>query len=454
MARQLRIEIRHSIGLWLFVPLLVLAWFYFNGGMAYYRTLLWVQASLDVRNIALFAAPCVAAAAAWMAGRERRRGSGELLTTMPQPPLARHLRVLLATILWGVTAYLIVALVLLILTARRATWGQPTFWPALIGLLALGTYGAIGFALGRTIPSRFTAPLVGVASYFVQAFVGYGSYGSLQLAANPLFGWLLYLSPVVELSASPWYGIQPNIGWQQATFLFGLGGLAIGAVALGARRTRATWGLCGGAALLTIAGVVLIHAAAPVGSGRERAAAHDADPTAGLIPFTPVCAGDPFPICVHPAFQPWLAENAAPINRVVAPLRGVPGAPLRGEQSSPLLGRVNTEVLLISPQRDVPSSVSMAVSQLLVSPEYVPESWRRCPDFNSMSGYQSCWAARDAIALWLLHQGGYNADHPARPAAIAAAARFGALSEAEQREWLSANFSALREGRVTLAMFP
>ncbi len=309
MIRLLRIEIRHSIGLWLFVPLLGLAWSYFSGGIAYSRTLLWVQASIGVRNIAFFAAPCIAAAAAWMAGRERRRGSGELLTTMPHTPLARHLRVLLATILWGVAAYLLIALVLLTLTARRATWGAPTLWPALIGLLARGTYGAIGFALGRAIPSRFTAPLVGVASFFVQGFIAYGSFGFLQLAANPRFGWLIYLSPVVEVSASPWYGIQPNIGWQQAAFLIGLGGLAIGAVALGERRTCATWVLCGGAAVLAVLGVVLIHAAAPVGSGRERAAARMADPTAGLIPFTSVCAGEPFPICVHPAYQPWFGRE-------------------------------------------------------------------------------------------------------------------------------------------------
>ncbi len=32
--RLLRIEIRHSIGLWLFVPLLSLAWSYFSGDMA------------------------------------------------------------------------------------------------------------------------------------------------------------------------------------------------------------------------------------------------------------------------------------------------------------------------------------------------------------------------------------------------------------------------------------
>lgn len=450
MMRQLRIEFRHSIGLWLFVPLLGLSWFYFSGRAFYYQTMLWDQASMAVRNIALFAAPCIAAAAAWMAGRERRCGSGELLTTMPQPPLARHLRVLLATILWGVAAYLIVAIILLTLTARRATWGGPILWPTLIGLLALCAFGAIGFAVGRVVPSRSTAPLVGVASFFVQSFVAYSSFGPFQLAANPRFGWLIYLSPVVEVSASPWYGIQPNIGWQQAAFLIGLGGLAIGAVALGERRTRATWVLCGGAAVLAVLGVVLIHAAAPVGSGRERAAARMADPTAGLIPFTSVCAGEPFPICVHPAYQPWLEENAAPINRVVAPLRGVPGAPLRGEQRSPLLGRVTSDVLWLDPQRDVHSSVAMTVAQVMLPSDYDAELWRRCPD----GGGRSCWGAREAIAVWLARQAGYERDGSVPPESIAAAVRFGALPEAEQRAWLRANFVALCEGRVTLAMLP
>lgn len=447
---QLRIELRRNLGPWLFVPLLILAWFFFSGRMFYYQTLLWVEASVAVRNSIFFVGPCIATAAAWMAGREDRRGSSELLVTMPQPPLSRHLLCLAATILWGVGAYLLIAAILLALTARRATWGGPILWPPAIGLLALCTFGAIGFALGKDLPSRFTAPLVGVAVYFAQAFFAYGSFGALRLPDERRFGWLVYLSPTVQLGGSPWYGLQPNIGWQQATFLLGLGGLAIGGLALRERRSPVSWLALCGAAVLTVGGIVAVYLAAPAGTARERVIARAADPTVGLIPFTPVCRGEPFLICVHPAYRPWLEENVGPINRAIAPLLGLPGVPTRAEQGSPLFDWEARETLLVSPQPDVQSSVATAVNQLLIGPSYPPEGWRRCPDGTG----RGCSLAREAITIWLLRQAGQEPERVWFPETSVAADRFGALPEAERREWLRANFVALREWRATLAMFP
>jgi hypothetical protein len=84
----LRIEARRSVALLLLPVLLGLAWFSFSAGSgAFCRRFLWIEVSVAVRNTAFFAAPCLAGAAAWLAGRERRRGMGELLGTVPQNSL-------------------------------------------------------------------------------------------------------------------------------------------------------------------------------------------------------------------------------------------------------------------------------------------------------------------------------------------------------------------------------
>ncbi len=232
----LRIEVRRSVALLLFPVLLGLAWFYFNDALSFYRRFLWGEVSLAVRNTAFFAAPCLAGAAAWMAGRERRRGMGELLGTVPGSALGRQLASLLAVIFWGAAAYLLIAAILVAITARHATWGGPILWPGIVGLLALGTYAALGFLIGTALPSRFTAPLVAVLAYFVQGMTRYLGNIDTRIAVAPDLNWLTYLSPVVEIGAAPWYRVQPDVGGPQACFLLGLAGLALAGLVARERR--------------------------------------------------------------------------------------------------------------------------------------------------------------------------------------------------------------------------
>lgn len=135
----LRIELRRSVAALLTPVILVLAYFCFAGSLPFFRAFLWDQASLAVRNTAVFAAPCLAGAAAWLAGRGRRRGTHELLGTMPVGAARRQLAALLATAVWGMATSLPIAAILVAITARHATWGGPILRPGLVGLLALGT---------------------------------------------------------------------------------------------------------------------------------------------------------------------------------------------------------------------------------------------------------------------------------------------------------------------------
>ena len=180
--RLIRIEACRSVGVWLFPPLLALAWFYLRGDQFHLLTMLWVEASVAVRGMVYFAGPALAGVAAWMAGRERRRDVEELLATTPRPAWSRQLATWTGTVLWGMLAYALVALAVGVLTARQAVWGGPILWPVVVGLLALPAHAALGFALGRFVPSRFTAPLVAAVFYFARAFVGFGARGAAAAA--------------------------------------------------------------------------------------------------------------------------------------------------------------------------------------------------------------------------------------------------------------------------------
>ncbi len=444
----LRIEGRCSIALWLVPIILVLAWFYFAAGSgAFYRRFLWAEVSVAVRNTAFFTAPCLAGAAAWMAGRERRRGMDELLGTLPGSALGRQLATLLAVILWGAAAYLLIAAILVVITARHATWGGPILWPGIIGLLALGTYAALGFLIGSVLPSRFTAPLVAVLAFFVQGITLYFHSGDVRFPDDPRFYWLTFLSPVVELAPSPWYGIQPNVGGSQACFLFGLAGLAVASLAVRGRGGMVVWLACGLCLLLTALGVFSVYRAVPPGGREGVRVATLAQP----IPYIPRCSDDPLPVCVHPAFGSWLEKNSPLINRIAAPLVGLPGTPTRAVDHLPKGQTPSADLLFFTPQPRDDSFADQVAQALLHS--LAPYTIQSCPDLRDRG---SCLEAQSAVALWLVRRANAPEDprYPPLAAISAAADRFGALPEETRRAWLREQLVALREGRVPLSALP
>ncbi len=445
----LRIEVRRSVALLLFPVLLGLAWFYFNDALAFYRRFLWGEVSLAVRNTAFFAAPCLAGAAAWMAGRERRRGMGELLGTVPGSALGRQLASLLAVIFWGAAAYLLIAAILVAITARHATWGGPILWPGIVGLLALGTYAALGFLIGTTLPSRFTAPLVAVLAYFVQGMTRYLGNIDTRIAVAPDLNWLTYLSPVVEIGAAPWYRVQPDVGGPQACFLLGLAGLALAGLVARERRDVMGWLACGGCALAVVLAVFAIYRAVPEGGRAGGRAATLAHP----IAYTPYCRDGRVPLCVHPAYGGWLDDNATLLARLFAPLANLPGGPVRAEQQGGVWTATNDIVPLL-PQPTGDASARTTVVYLVRGLDtFALRIGTNCPDRSDQG---ACRHAQEAVALWLVRQAGVVDDsrYPSLPAISAAADRFGALPEETRRAWLREHLVALREGRVPLGDLP
>ena len=150
-------------------------------------------------------------------------------------------------------AYLVCVAVVYGVTAHQATWGGPLWWPALVAGASLPAVTALGFAAGALIPSRFTAPLVTIAAFFVLAL-------STQLIHGSQSYW--QISPVVaapwdigpDPSAGTFYAYQPDLPLAQVMFLAGLTVAVLGALALPGGR-GGTW-LRRPAAAITAAGLL------------------------------------------------------------------------------------------------------------------------------------------------------------------------------------------------------
>lgn len=457
--RLLRIEARRSLGLWLLLAAPILIWFAFLQGLPRVAPL-WFETSVMVRNLVTFAGPLLAGAAAWMAGRDRRRGIEDLLATTPRPAFARTLATWAGATAWGVLIYVAIGGGIMALSWLRATWGGPFVGPLLVGLVAIPTHAALGFALGRYFPSRFTAPLVTVALFFGQLFVG---------AQN---AWYAFLSPMVSLNTSVWYGVRPDLTLQQVFFLLGLIGLLLASLPLRDQRNRAAGGAsCLAAALVTVAGVAIIWHDAPPRGGQDLSR-DERFRNRQVIPYQPVCRDAPMPVCVHPAYQPYLDETTAVINRLVAPVVGLPGVPTRAEQGYPAItGNTDATTLWfdIQPQ-------AQYWEQLLTTSVLYPLTTQVVfmpADGNSRSGSVrnpcpssnpgSCADAQQVIMRWLLRQTGLADDRyqvgprftdPAYDRITPTVERFAALDPAQQQKWLRAHFADLRAGKVRLEDLP
>jgi len=306
--------------------------------------------------------------------------------------------------------------------------------------------------------------------------VGWGSRSGTLGPATRLSALdaLHYLSPVAALDASVWYGVRPDVGWPQALFLLGLTCLALGGLALlRGERVRAAWSaLLAGGALGVVAVAILLAVSPPsavlLGASRTTNVSfplltrYDR-----LIPYTPVCAGAPVPVCVHPAYQSYLAAEAPVINRLIAPLVGLPGVPLRAAQLPHGEMGVIGRVLAFLPNNGNNATDQYFfgnIAQALVGYDVVGPL-PPCPGDPTL---RACMEAQDAIGIWLVRQAGLRLDivnaggTTLQPyfggvdwdATSAAATRFASLGRERQRAWLRAHYITLRHGGVPLKDLP
>ena len=499
-ARLLRLELRHNAMLWMMPVAVALFWVTAERKIMATPPLWSLRAAgLQPDAVLAFASP-VAGAAAWMGSRESRRRTTDLVNITARPRPVRLLATWAATTCWALVAYLVCVAVVYAVTAQQATWGGPLWWPAVVAAASLPAVSALGFAAGTLVPSRFTAPLVTIAAFFVLAL-------STQLINGSQSYW--QISPVV---AHPWdigpdpgagtfYPYQPDLPIAQVMFLTGLTVAVLGALTLstgaGARSLRRS------AVAVTAAGLLAAGTAvALAGTGRlDRhgmiaiPALHDAASDRPLR-YTPVCSHTAIPVCLNPAYASYLPATAAALAPTLDQIAGLPGAPARISQAAvtyrqgpgnsvgfglaglPLSGAPPVFHLLLPVELPGPAvTTTEQASQVrsIIGPSIIASVTGDGPGASQAQHAVTTallMAAR-AVPSHLLPPGTPTAGNsvpgpppvagtdgepyvgaaPGSPA-YAAAQRFAALPAAARRGWLVRHLAALRAGRLSLGQLP
>lgn len=463
---MLRIEARRSIAL-LSVPLLVLAtWWLTINDMMYSGVRLWSETSQITIVMAFLLAPASGGLSAWAATRNRRRGIEEMISVTARPPFVRELAIWAGTMLWPLLTCGAISGFYVVLTIRDATWGRPLPMPLLLGLLYIVVYSAIGYAAGRWVPSRFTAPLVAIGLF-------YGSWG--LLLPFSYFPSLLGPDPnaisYVNVFTEP-VGLW---GWRML-WILGIGGAALSSVALKIRRSPLSWAslvACILAALVSAGTLVSIAAS-------DKLARANGLFEGKSIPFEPVCEEGRITVCVHPAYQQYLPEIAKDVNEVAEPLKGLPGVPTRMVQA-----RDTNEPEESSTNRSTNKTASFDVDSwtwgrdsegfgsaayALVTDEETmmyegpepdshqnKEDLERCGEIRDGGYLDPAMEAQAVVANWLIKEAGgppqkfpyYQCSNTKK-----LIKDFADLDPTKRHAWLEKNFADLRIGEVTLKDLP
>ncbi len=451
-ARLLRIELRRNALLPL-LPLMALLLWQSPIGRHLQPVALWTDRSSDLQSALQALGPFAAGAAAWMASREARRGLCDLLGTTPASAWHRGLTTWTATTCWAVLFYLLAGGVLFAVTATQATWGSVVIWPPLVGLIGLVAFSAVGFALGRLFPGRFTAPLAAIGTFAAMAI-------AMSAALNGhKAGLLSPLYPSIGLGASVFYRIRPDLGLVQITFLSGVLALALAAIGLrhrlARRATSPAWlALTSTGVTLVAVSVTLISTSHIDARGVVVPVLHDSA-TDRAVPYTPVCTHTRPPLCVHPAYRRELRPLASLVDKIAAPVLGLPGVPIRAEQSptnggSPRVTSPRPILTLppfiihdetLEPVFAVPLETEIALA-LVTQPGTAAD--RASPPQRAIALYLLA-QARDGSAPWLI---------PNSTPILSAARSFAFLLPAARRSWLGAHLQALRDGHIALGQVP
>ena len=256
----------------------------------------------------------------------------------------------------------------------------------------------------------------------------------------------------------------------QLMFLLGLTAVVLGGLGLAQaadaglrlRRAAAVLGVAGLAATGTAIG--LVGTAHEGTAGEVIPALHDAA-NDRLIAFTPVCSpADGVPVCVHPAYRPYLDDVTAGFRPVLREVAGLPGAPARITQmGDPTLSQPPASS--VARRRCCPTPCPCWARRSGRPPAALPRTCRTSSSRPSSpvpggSLVQGGTPAQQVVQTVLLKAIGSPWDPPGpgggppSPAMTAAVTRFAALPAGARHAWLATHLAALRAGHITLAQLP
>ena len=487
-ARLLRIELRRNAMPWVLPLIAALFWFdsyrpSTSQPPLYVLRTFW---NMGQGHTIVDFGPFVAGVAAWMGSRDGRRRTRDLVTTAARARYAAQLATWAATAIWAVGAYLVFVGVLFAVYAHQGVAGEPPWWWVAVGATAVAAFSAAGFAVGAFFASRFAAPLAAFGGFFAMV-------ESSQTGFRDTSGWALILPTNSNGNFQPdsgiFYRYLPDLPIARLMFLAGIAVAALGLLGLpawagGPRLRRA-------AAAVTVAGLAATGTAVGLAStarlgphGIVIPALHDAASNQP-IRYAPVCGRAGVPVCLNPAYQPYLADVTAALAPALREVSGLPGAPVRVSQVGALYdsgGGFGSQAMTIAARPPVLSLPLGSAISVLPGPDGYRDQRGATEAFDQTlwllfahafvgAGNGPGTPAQQAVQAALMQ--GLGIPVAAQPAVLnlgppswapatkrasgpvyVAARRLAALGPAARHAWLAAHLTALRSGQLALGQLP
>lgn len=490
LARLLWVELRYN-AMPLVLPLIAVLFWFDSYRIAAALPPLWpvrLYYILGQGHALVDFAPIVAGVAAWMGSRDGRRGMGDLVTATVRPRWEAQLVTWAATVIWAVGAYVVFMAVTLALLGRPIVWGGLPWWPIAAGAAGVAAFASVGFALGACFPGRFIAPIAAFAGLFAMGT-------SSQIGFGASSGWALILPTMSNgnfgQDAGIFYQFLPDLPMARVLLC---AGVAVAAAGLpGLRASAGGPRLRGSAAVVTgigaaaaVAAIALAFTAQVGPYGTVIPALHDAA-SDRPIPYTPVCGHAGIPVCLHPAYRPYLSDVTTALRPVISQVAGLPGAPVRASQAAAVFasgaGAIRlADVGQILALRGSPPVLSMPlgaialprsfgadaasfVSQVKVEAVHALTTPGAAYGDPAQQAVEAALLQHAGIPLaaqpdalghtpWPLLGGGPGPAGTYPPAIAAAARRFAALPAAARHSWLAGHLGELRAGQLGLGQLP
>lgn len=416
LSPALRIELRRGIGRWVGVLVAAAA----VGATVALMTggiVLWRDVSEGLQYSVILGGPAAAAGAAWSAGRERRKGTTEVLASCGRPTWDRRWPSLLAIVLWVGTGFVVGSTTVLVWAATAARWGVPDMQLIASGLMAALACAAVGFLVGHVMPYVLTAAAVALAVYVMLALPAYADT-SVRL-----------LTPINFGPTAPFFNVPILVAALQVVFFAAVALIAGSGVWLMSTRyhVRPAAVLVAAAALAALTCIGLLRLELPVGATIAR--------------FTPTCTDEAVQVCVHPAYASLLPRVANVAQEVLQPLiaAGITLPSVQQDEQYRSMALADGEIRFViafsnNEYGDERTALSIATAAVTgYCPSVVRGDHRRRTRFT-----------QSAVAGWLVEEAGHpewevmprGAERATRPLARA--------TSSQQQQWLRRNLSEVR----------
>jgi hypothetical protein len=415
---------------------------------------LWTIASFSIGQAAAVIGPIGAGLAVYLAGRNASGATGIVLHSMPDRGSRVHVLSVVATLIWVVGAWCLYILYQFVVGSIYSDWGSLEAMPVLSGFSILPMAVTAGYTLGVYFPGRYTPIFVGTGmflSFILVYLVGndspqldwLGVYESAPGAGSESS--IKYLSPMQIFSGSvsnpvstSWATVGPRfIGW-----MLGIAVTAIGMLGwrLGLRIVGVSIATLGIAASAIAAGALLSLPASVAELPREDVA------------YEELCDGDIVQVCVHPAYRQNLRPTLKIAEAVLGPIQGLSGVPTNISQFGTSSG--GERVYQIYFDNSTIDQVAMNYLGVL----YDLSGGELSPG-QSVIGYALFTRAVDDpdgywLGLWLPSAEFWDGDQAPHLQLQDSVNQWDALSQAQQREWLEANWTSLINGEIGWAELP